>query len=294
MKTVTLAPDVLRRVLALQRGEITEQIIYERLARVIPDAHNRRIIAQIAADEKRHYDFWATVTGREVRPDRIRVWAYYLVSRVLGITFGLKLLERGEENAQRLYGELVDAIPEVEAVVADEEKHEAELISLIDEERLKYVGSMVLGLNDALVELTGAMAGFTLALSNSRVIAAMGLITGIAASLSMAASEFQSTRAEGEADHSPVKASLYTGTAYVVTVILLIMPYLFFANSYVSLCVMMAVAMGVILFFTFYISVAQDLPFWRRFLEMAGVSFGVASLTFFIGWAVRILFNIQI
>jgi VIT1/CCC1 family predicted Fe2+/Mn2+ transporter len=96
---------------------------------------------------------------------------------------------------------------------------------LLDEELLRYAGSIVLGLNDALVELTGALAGFTLALQNTRLIALTGLITGVAAALSMAASEYLSTRSEG-GGRSPLRASLYTGTAYIITVFLLILPYL--------------------------------------------------------------------
>ena len=69
-----------------------------------------------------------------------------------------------------------------------EQEHEAALIELIDEERLRYISSMVLGLNDALVELTGALAGFTFALGNTTTIAMAGFITGSAATLSMAAS----------------------------------------------------------------------------------------------------------
>jgi VIT1/CCC1 family predicted Fe2+/Mn2+ transporter len=84
------------------------------------------------------------------------------------------------------------------------------LISLIDEERLKYVSSMVLGLNDALVELTGALTGLTLALQNPRLIAIVGFITGIAASMSMAASEYLSTKQE-DTEKNPLKASVYTG-----------------------------------------------------------------------------------
>ncbi|MDI6704563.1 MAG: VIT1/CCC1 transporter family protein [bacterium] len=82
---------------------------------------------------------------------------------------------------------------------------------------------MVLGLNDALVELTGALAGFTFALQNTRVVAMAGLITGVAASLSMTTSEYLSTKSEGGAK-SPFKASVYTGSAYVLTVMFLIFP----------------------------------------------------------------------
>jgi len=104
-------------------------------------------------------------------------------------------------------------------------------IDMIDEERLRYVGSMVLGLNDALVELTGALAGLTLALQNTRLVAMTGLITGVAGSLSMAASEYLSTKSEGGVKE-PFRASVYTGFAYVLTVIFLILPYLLLIDLY--------------------------------------------------------------
>lgn len=122
-------------------------------------------------------------------------------------------------------------MPYAKSIVKDEDEHEKQLIDLIDEERLRYVGSMVLGLNDALVELTGALAGLTFALRNTHVVAMAGLITGVAASLSMAASEYLSTKSE-EGAKNPLKASVYTGSAYVLTVLFLIFPYLFFTNLY--------------------------------------------------------------
>ena len=122
----------------------------------------------------------------------------------------------------------------------DEESHERQLISLIREDRLNYVGSMVLGLNDALVELTGTLAGLTFAFQNTQLIALSGMITGIAASLSMAVSEYLSTRTEGGKD--ALTSSLYTGTAYIITVFLLILPYLFVSNYLVCLGITLVVA----------------------------------------------------
>lgn len=58
--------------------------------------------------------------------------------------------------------------PDLQALSLEEEVHEKSLIALINEERLEYMGSVVLGLNDALVEFTGALAGFTLALKRSQ------------------------------------------------------------------------------------------------------------------------------
>ena len=157
--------------------------------------------------------------------NRWKVFFYFWISRILGITFGIKLMERGEERAQINYEIIARKIPKASQIIADEHAHEQELIGLIEEERLNYVGSIVLGLNDALVELTGALAGFTFALQNTRLIALAGLITGIAASFSMAASEYLSTKSEGSGERA-LKSSIYTGAAYIVTVILLILPYL--------------------------------------------------------------------
>jgi VIT1/CCC1 family predicted Fe2+/Mn2+ transporter len=105
-------------------------------------------------------------------------------------------MEKVEGKAEAIYEEISKYVPAAIDIEKDEKEHERKLINLIGEERLKYVGSMVLGLNDALVELTGALAGFTLAFRNTRLIAMAGFITGIAASLSMAASEYLSTKSE--------------------------------------------------------------------------------------------------
>jgi VIT1/CCC1 family predicted Fe2+/Mn2+ transporter len=155
------------------------------------------------------------------------------------------------------------------------------------------VGSIVLGLNDALVELTGALAGLTFALQNASLIALAGLITGIAASFSMAASEYLSMKSEGETQRA-LKAALYTGAAYIVTVILLVIPYLVLANYFISLGVTLSVAVLIILFFNYYVSVAKDLDFRRRFLEMAGVSLGVAAFSFGVGYLIRIVLGVEV
>ena len=175
----------------------------------------------------------------------------------------------------------------------EEDEHERALLTMIDEERLHYMGSVILGLSDALVELTGALAGLTLALRQTKLIAATGLITGIAAALSMGASEYLSTQTEDTAKH-PVRASIYTGGAYIVTVFLLILPYLVLSNYYVCLACTLAAGILIIAFFNYYVSVAKDEPFKRRFLEMAGLSLGVATLSFFIGFVIRAFLGVEV
>jgi VIT1/CCC1 family predicted Fe2+/Mn2+ transporter len=276
-----------------QQAEITEHHIYKRLAQVSKRSSNTEILEEIAASELQHYNFWRDHTGKDVEPSRLRIWFYSTVARILGLSFGLRLMEAGEDLAQRTYNELAEEIPGVDRIEKDEGEHEQRLIEMINEERLQYVSSIVLGLNDALVELTGALAGLTLALQNTRLVALTGLITGIAAALSMGGSEYLATKAE-EAEKEPLRASLYTGGAYLVAVAILITPFLVLSNIFAALGWTLTNAILIILCFTYYISVAKGYSFRRRFGEMAGISLGVAVISFFIGLAVRHFFGIEV
>ncbi|MGB9176761.1 MAG: VIT1/CCC1 transporter family protein [Methanoregula sp.] len=281
------------RLLFLQRSEITEHHIYTKIAAATPEPGNRDVLSRIAAQELEHYGIWKRYTGQEVAPDRKRIWFYYLVARIFGMTFAIKLMEGMEQRAQSVDQSFIDLIPEMPQMLADEKAHEQDLIALIDEERLKYIGSVVLGLNDALIEFTGTLAGFTFALQNNRVIAMAGLITGVAASLSMGASEYLSQRSDGR-QTDPLKAALYTGATYILTVVLLILPYLLLQSLYGALALTLAGAVLVIFLFTFYIAVAKDLPFWRRFAEMAAICLGIAAISFVIGLVIRNFLNVTI
>lgn len=283
-------------LLNAQKNEITEYFIYKRLSLSIKDPHNKEIIRQIAEDELRHYSSWKQYTQRDVRPKRLKIWFYYLIARIFGLTFGIRLMELGEGDAQTSYTKIVGVIPEAQSIIEEEEFHEKQLIGLIDEQLLAYIGSVVLGLNDALVELTGALAGLTLAFQNSQLIALAGLITGIAASLSMAASEYLAIKSEEKTTKTPFRAAIYTGTAYIFTVLFLILPYLIFSKQSPLFCLLITLinAIIIVFLFTFYISVAKDLPFKKRFLEIVGISLGVAALTFVIGLVVRSFLPIDI
>jgi len=275
-----------------QKNEITEYHIYRRLADFVDDEHNSRVLEEIAQDELKHYNYFKDLTGSEAEPDKLQIWLYYLVSRLFGFTFAVKLMEKGEESAQESYESITDEVPGAREIIQEEDEHENQLLKMLDEERLRYVGSIVLGLNDALVELTGALAGYTLALKNTSLIALTGLITGVAASLSMGASEYLSTKSED--GDEPLKSSLYTGGAYVFTVFLLIFPYFLFETVYYALALTLFNAVLVILVFTFYISIAKDLKFKHRFLEMVGISLGVAALSFVIGYLIKGFLGVEV
>ncbi len=288
-----LSDTDLRFITGFQKNEITEHHIYKNLARRVEGVKNRRIFAQISEDELRHYNVWKKFTGKDVEPDRFRIWLFSMIAMLFGFTFAVKIMEGGEQNAQKEYERVASMGSEIRGLIDDEEEHEQALIAVLDEERLQYTGSIVLGLNDALVELTGALAGLTFALQNTRLVALTAMITGFAAALSMASSEYLSTKAE-PGTKNPLKASIYTGVAYIIAVAVLIVPYLFLANIYLSLALAFGGALVVIALFNFYVSVAQSVPFKNRFLEMAGLIVVVSGISFLAGLGIRYFFGIEV
>ena len=283
--------SIIRR---MQQSELTESVIYQEIARFAKGEENKKTLERLAREERAHYEIWKSYTGEEMKPEKLKVLKYKLLARVFGFTFAVKLMENGEGHAQDIYDQLAKDVPESVAIRHQEEEHEKALLGMLDEERLQYVGSMVLGLNDALVELTGSLAGFTFAMQNTRLIALSGLIIGISATFSMASSEFLAARSEGRTD--ALKSCSYTGIAYLITVILLILPYLIFSTAQfipALICMLLTVIL-IIAGFTYYTSVAQDQPFKSRFLEMAGISVSVAVISFVVGVLAKQLLGVDL
>jgi VIT1/CCC1 family predicted Fe2+/Mn2+ transporter len=283
-----------QKLIRFQRNEITEYHVYKRLAKLERNPKNQAVLQQIAEDELRHYRIWLGYTEEPIKPDKWKIFKHYWIAKLFGVTFGIKLMERAESGAQHDYSQVVASFAEAQQIADEEEVHENALIGQIDEDLLKYTGSVVLGINDALVELTGALAGLTLALGDAKLIALTGSVTGIAAAFSMAASEYLSTKTEAGEGKQPVRAAVYTGIAYLVTVVALIAPYLIIPSLWGALGATMAVALGIIFLFNYYIAVAQDQPFRKRFTEMAVLSLSVAALSFGVGFVMRRVFNIEV
>jgi VIT1/CCC1 family predicted Fe2+/Mn2+ transporter len=278
-------------ILQFQKNEITEHYVYRNMARTAK-GKNKKVLEDISRDELEHYGHFKKMTGKDVPPDHFKVMLYSVMGSVFGITFASKLMEKGESRAQINYA-AVTHLKGMNVLIKDEEKHEKALLSILEEEKLNYISSMVLGLNDAIVELTGALAGFTFALQNTKVIGIAGFITGVAAALSMAAAEYLSQKSESGA-RNPLKAAAYTGALYMAVVLVLVSPYFFEGNYYAALALTLAFVFVVILIFSFFVSVVQEKKFSEIFWEMTVICLGVSVIAFLIGLGARKVLNIQI
>ncbi len=271
----------------LQQQEIDGAAIYTKIAMYISNESDQNTLLEIAKDEEKHAEIFGKYSGAALTANKIKITFFSFLARLFGYTFVIKILEKAEDKGIAFYRAETRRIPDLENILEDEERHEQQLLDMLDEDRLNYVGDIVLGMNDALVELTGSLAGYTLAMQDTKIIAMAGLITGISASLSMTASGYLSAREAGRKRAG--KASAYTGIAYILTVAFLIIPFLLFPSSQYlwALVTTLAVALLIIAGFNFYISVTKERSFAHNFLQMAGISLRVAAVSFVIGIVVK-------
>ncbi len=286
------------RLLKLQRMEATETEVYRRLARMQKDEVNRSILEGISLEEERHEAVIAGMTGEKVLPDMRKVRRQIMLARLFGFTFSVKMMESTEQDAAAEYRELG-----LDDIADEEEAHEENMIGMLDEERLRYSGSVVLGMSDALVELTGALAGLTFALQSLNLVALAGLVTGISAAFSMGASEYLSSRTEKKSE-SAVKAAFFTWISYLITVLMLVSPYLLFSSDspdfqglephIQALVCTFIIGLLIVAVFNFYVSVVEEVSFRSRFIEMAAILGVVSLISYGIGIALRGMLGVEV
>jgi len=282
------------KALKQQQNEIDDFTIYSMLAQSEKNDANKVVFQKIAHEEKGHYMYLKSFTHAEVMPRRLVVLFYLLLAKILGVSFTLKFLEKREEGAKQFYQELIVVDEKAQEVYEQEMHHEIELIDMLHDRKLLYAGAIVLGMNDALVELTGTLSGIALAFDKSVVVGVTGLIMGIAASLSMAGSAYLESKENPTEDIKALTYSLYTGVSYILTTALLVLPFFIFSSIPTAILWMFCGAMLAIVLYNFYISVAKDLSFWKRVGEMSLITFGVALISFGIGYFVKHYFGIEI
>ena len=293
MSEKQISNELMKLVKKAQVDEEQGAILYAFMAKREKNEENKKLLEKMSQDEKVHAEVWKSITKKNLKPNKFSILWFKILTVVMGFTFVVKTMQKKESLAQYGYEQMQNELPEAAKMLEDERRHEKELYNMLDEERLHYIGAMVLGLNDALVELTGAIAGVTFALANTRLVALTGIITGVSATFSMAASNYLAERA----DNNPkaLKSSIYTGVAYLITVVLLVLPYLLLPTNMYALAfaIMLATVILIIMFFNYYISVAKEEPFLKNFATMAIISLSVAVISYIIGILAKKLLGID-
>ena len=281
-------------LLKVQKDECNAVILYSKIAKRQKNSENKKVLNQISKDEQKHYEVWKSYTKQDVNHNSLYIFWCILLSYIFGYTFVIKILERSEKIGAKNYKLLSKTYPEAIKIQVEEEKHEEKLISLLEDSRVSNIGAMVLGINDAIVELTGSIAGFTFAYMDTKLTALSAIIVGISATLSMASASFLSEKARG--NKKAILACLYTGVSYLVVVILMTLPFLLFPSSMYlwAFITMIGVVVLVVMVMSFYISVVQGKTFWKHFLMMLCISLGVAGISYGIGVLAKTTMGISV
>ena len=284
----------LKKALTQQQNEINDHALYLALARREKEPQNREVFVRIAEEELEHYRFWEKITGQKREASPLLIRFYLLLVTIFGTSFALKWVERREKWAEGFYRSLFDAYPEARKIYAQEHVHEQKLIGMLQDKKLLYAGAIVLGMNDALVELTGTLSGIALAFEHAQTVGITGAIMGVAASLSMAGSSFLEARENPDKTIRATVYAAYTGISYILTTAVLVLPFFLFPRIATALAVMFAGAVVAIMAYNFYIAVAKGQSFARRTSQMLLITLGVALVSFAIGYGVHRYFGIDI
>lgn len=282
--------NTMKKIFQYQKNEITEHILYAALAARV-SGKNSEIMKKISSDELKHYNFFKKITGKDIKPDYIKIYFYRFVSRLFGLTFTLKMMSNGEDQAEHNYEEVEDSVPGIKKIISEEVKHEEALISQIKEGIITHMGSMVLAINNSIQEITGIVVGLTFALSNTILVGKTALISGMAATLAMVASEYLSQKSEGDESAEPVKAAVYTGIVYVFVVAAIVSPYFFFGNHYIALAAALSSVVIIVTVFTFFMSVVKSLRYRTALFEVTSITAAVVTLSLGLGMLIKLIFG---
>ena len=279
--------------------EYTDSALYERLSRTVdPGSPFRDVLLQLSATENGHYEFWGKyVPGAKPRLNRLKLYWILFLRHVLGLTFASRYLDRHEASVVKEYQALAELIPPgdktaFEAMVADEREHENEFAQKIESSAIRYISFVVLGLADALVEITGIHAGSLGIYQQTRVAGLAGIVAGAAASLAMASAAY--AQAKQGFKGSAKLSAVYTGVSYFVTAIILATPYFVFEGQLLALTTSMILAVVIVTLITYYSTVISAKPFLRDFLEITLIMFGVTAALYLFGYFIHVTTNFTI
>ncbi|MCX7606964.1 MAG: rubrerythrin family protein [Bacteroidia bacterium] len=275
--------------------ELFNTHLYRWLSERVKSQKHRELLLDFANQEALHYDFWRRWTPETVSYSGWRFRWFQLLAWLLGTTFVLQLLERREHETISEYRRILPTLPqeaqaELLSLIEEEEKHEGELLSAVatEEPRLRYIGFIVLGLSDAIIEVTGVHAGFLGVSHNPLAAGIAGLIVGFSASISMASAAY--LQAKQNPTVSATRSAMYTGISYVFAVVILALPYFLFSHMGAAFWSSAILAVFLVLGFVYYSSVIAERHFRREALESLGVLGITALLSYGFGELIRYFF----
>jgi VIT1/CCC1 family predicted Fe2+/Mn2+ transporter len=268
--------------------EYIDHTVYSRLANLESNEERKNILLKLAAQEKEHLQFWSSLGGRYSNNfmTKVRINLIIFLRYLFGLTFAIKFMERNERRVISEYKKALEKLEgenriKLERIIYDEVEHENYWISQIKERAVTYIGFIILGLADAIIEITGVHAGFLGVTASTIVAGIAGLVVGISASIAMASAAY--LQAQQGSLGNPRLSAIYTGFSYIMTAVALATPYFLTHIMLLAFTLSLIVALALLAFFNFYSAVISDREFIRDYLFNAGLILLTAFVSFFFG-----------
>ncbi len=279
--------------------EYTDSRMYERLSETVDEGSPfAGVLKQLSATEQKHYEFWRKYAPDEKpKLDRLKLHWVLFLRRVLGLTFASRYLDRHENSVVNEYQAIADLIPEADRsafneMVADEQQHEQEFARKVESTAVRYISFVVLGLADALVEISGIHAGSLGIYNRTEVAGLAGVVAGGAASLAMASAAY--AQAKQGFQGSAKLSAVYTGVSYFISAVFLATPYFLTSSMVYALSTSLILAVVMLALTTYYSTVIANKPFMRDFLEILVILLGATAALYVFGYAVGIETKIRV
>lgn len=268
--------------------EWSDYTLYERLSRTVDSQSPFNVVLkELSATEHKHFEFWRNyVPGEEPKLSKLKLYWILFLRRFFGLTFATRYLDRHESNVVKEYQGLAKLIPDSDKpayneMVADEKDHEKAFAMKVESSAVRYISFVVLGLADALVEISGIHAGWLGLFEKTEIAGLAGVIAGGAASLAMASAAF--AQAKQGFQGSARLSAVYTGVSYFITAIILATPYFLTSNMILALGASLTLAVVILAITTWYSIVIQEKPFFKDFVEILAILFATTILVFVLG-----------
>lgn len=287
-----------QQILKFAMDEFADYVIYKELSKREKNENYKMTLEKLAEIEKTHFEFWKSLSHNNfvVRISSIRVFILYVFRIIFGLTFTLKLFERHEKETIKAYEYILPKLKEEDKqvllkIIKDEKEHESYFMSQINDSVVKYMSFVVLGLADAIIEITGVHAGFLGVTSSTLIAGIAGLVVGFAASISMASAAY--LQAKHGASFKPLTSATITGTSYLGAVSFLALPYFFISEMLMAFLSSLSFAIIMIAIFTTYGAVLREESITKEFVTGFSLTIGTAFAAFLFGEALGRLIGIH-
>ncbi|MGC8657306.1 MAG: VIT1/CCC1 transporter family protein [Thermoplasmata archaeon] len=204
-------------IVSIYKNEMLHSRIYSELTKYEKDPALNKALTTLSSLEYKHALMWKKIGEQsnikiktyEVNP--LVVWFFVILKLLFGYGIAIKAMERKEdENVKNFYNPLNKAgirkedYEEIQSTVTNELLYETFFIWSYNKLNVSNVRDILYGMNDGLVEILAGVAGFAGLIQDSFITALMGLIMGIAGTVSMTAGAYISSKSQKDLQTSNI------------------------------------------------------------------------------------------